>query len=135
MADVVVDKIALTPALRMAVPVSGYQRPQAYIPVQLGAPRTGLGVKLCISLGPFFGSGRIEGTVKTAGRRGRYPAWRRVVLVEERTGAAVAQTWSNKTTGAYVFPNLATGYSYTVLAFDHEGVFDAALASGVEATA
>lgn len=135
MTDVVVGKITLTPALRMAVPVSGYQRPQAYIPVQLGAPRTGLGVKLRVSMSPFFGNVRVEGTVKTAGRRGRYPAWRRVVLVEERTGASVAQTWSDKDTGVYAFHNLATGYSYTVLAFDHEGVFDAALASGVEATA
>ena len=119
MADVVVGKITLTPALRMAVPVSGYQRPQAFIP----------------TMSPFFGNGRVEGTVKTAGRRGRYPAWRRVMLVEERTGAAVAQTWSDKGTGVYAFHNLATGYSYTVLAFDHEGVFDAALASSVEATA
>jgi hypothetical protein len=79
----------------------------------------------------FSGGGRVVGTVK---RVGDLPVARRVCLLDERTRVVVAETWSNPLTGAYTFDQVSTGRAYTVMSYDHTGVFNAVVASGVQAT-
>lgn len=113
MADITLDKLTLPTALRMPVNVRGYApRPAKF---DMGFDR-----------GPF----RITGTVKTKGTP-HTPVRRRVALVEERAGRAIAQTWSDPTTGRYEFNNITDAHRYTVLAFDHTGLFDAVLADNI----
>ena len=81
------------------------------------------------------GGGFVAGTVKErpkgAPEGSEVPVWRRVRLYDERQGACIAETWSNATTGAYRFDCIDMGRIYTVLSYDHTGVFAAVVASGV----
>ena len=81
------------------------------------------------------GAGFVAGTVKErpkgAPEGSEVPVWRRVRLYDERQGACIAETWSNATTGAYRFDCIDMGRIYTVLSYDHTGVFAAVVASGV----
>ena len=81
------------------------------------------------------GAGFVAGTVKErpkgAPEGSEVPVWRRVRLYDERQGACIAETWSDATTGAYRFDCIDMGRIYTVLSYDHNGVFSAEVASSV----
>ena len=81
------------------------------------------------------GAGFVAGTVKErpkgAPEGSEVPVWRRVRLYDERRGACIAETWSDATTGAYRFDYVDMWRIYTVLSYDHNGVFSAEVASGV----
>ncbi|MEZ2740312.1 MULTISPECIES: hypothetical protein [Comamonas] len=55
--------------------------------------------------------------------------WRRVCLFIQRDGVFVAQTWSDKVTGAYRFERLDAAETYFVIAFDHTGMHRAVAAN------
>ena len=127
MADITIDKLTLPTALRMPVNVRGYAAPQSRYPVRIAGfrPRPAK-FDLSFDRGPF----RITGTVKTKGTP-HTPVRRRVVLVVERAGRAIAETWSDPTTGRYEFNSITDAHRYTVIAFDHAGLFDAVLADNI----
>lgn len=79
----------------------------------------------------FGGRGRIVGTVKNKGEPADAPVYRRVRLIRDRDGIVVAETWSNPTTGAYVFEDIDPAKTYTVLSYDHTGQFRAVAADGL----
>jgi len=70
---------------------------------------------------------KIQGTVFQKGTPNT-AVHRRVVLLEERSGRAIRETWSDATSGAYSFKNLSPDNRYTVLAYDHTGAFRAVIA-------
>ena len=81
------------------------------------------------------GAGFVAGTVKErpkgAPEGSEVPVWRRVRLYDERRGACIAETWSDATTGAYSFEYIDMQRIYTVLSYDHNGVFSAEVANGL----
>ena len=81
------------------------------------------------------GAGFVAGTVKErpkgAPEGSEVPVWRRVRLYDERRGACIAETWSDATTGVYRFEYIDLERIYTVLSYDHNGVFSAEVASGL----
>ncbi len=80
-----------------------------------------------------YGSYRIVGTTKVAGTP-NLPVKQRVMLLEERAGRPIAQVWSDPVTGAYAFNNITNAQTYTVVSFDHQGLFDAVIADNLQAT-
>lgn len=79
----------------------------------------------------FGGNGVINGTVKEKSTPSNIPLYRRVRLVEQRSGYVVAETWSNATTGAYTFANIDRSRKYTVVSYDHTGVYRAVIADNL----
>lgn len=77
----------------------------------------------------FKGPGRISGTVKVTPNS---PVSRLLRLYREPGGLLVASTWSDAQ-GAYSFDNLALGYRYTVVSFDHTRLYRAVIADNLEA--
>ncbi|WP_280809829.1 LamG domain-containing protein [Variovorax boronicumulans] len=63
---------------------------------------------------------RLIGTVKEKHLPANTPLRRRVRLIRERDGATVGQTWSDMTTGSYVFTNIDSAEAYTVIAYDYQ---------------
>jgi hypothetical protein len=77
------------------------------------------------------GNHRIIGTVKVVGLPAT-PVARRVLCCETESGTPMHQQWSDPLTGAYSFTNIKPG-SYYVIAFDHTGVHNGVVATGVAA--
>ena len=59
------------------------------------------------------------------------PVRRRLRRYDERHGTCLAETWSDAATGVYRFEYIDLERIYTVLSYDHNGVFSAEVASGV----
>lgn len=64
------------------------------------------------------GAGVITGTVEEKATP-NIPLHRKVRLHREVDGLLVRETWSNATTGAYVFTDINPAYTYTVIAYDY----------------
>ena len=81
------------------------------------------------------GAGFVAGTVKErpkgAPEGSEVPVWRRVRLYDERSGNCMRETWSDAATGVYRFDCIDMGRIYTVLSYDHNGVFSAEVANGL----
>ena len=80
------------------------------------------------------GTGRIAGTVKEKNSPANTPLARRVVLLRDIDAQVIAETISDPVTGAYEFTRLREGLKYTVLAFDHQHNYRAAVADNLEPT-
>lgn len=76
----------------------------------------------------FGGTGQIVGTVKEKNLPVNVPLHRRVCLLEEKTRLLVAETWSDAITGNYLFERIDPTRKYTVLAYDHTGLYRAVIA-------
>lgn len=76
----------------------------------------------------YKGRGRITGTVKNTPNT---PVRRLLRLYREPGGLLVKSTWSDPTTGAYVFDGVSMDYRYTVVSFDHTQAFRAVIADRV----
>lgn len=76
----------------------------------------------------FGGRGVISGTVKEQSLPVNTPLARRVRLIEERSGYVVAETWSDAVTGNYSFANIDRSLTYTVVSYDHTGLYRAVIA-------
>jgi len=79
----------------------------------------------------FGGNGVINGTVKEKSEPSNVPLYRRVRLLDQRSGYVVAETWSNATTGAYSFANIDRSRKYTVVSYDHTGFYRAVIADNL----
>lgn len=77
------------------------------------------------------GNGRVSGTVKLDGTPTDTPVRRRVRLFRDLDAMLVREQWSHAVTGAYDFPHIHTGYTYTVLTNDHTGNFRAVVADNI----
>ena len=81
------------------------------------------------------GAGFVAGTVKErpkgAPEGSEVPVRRRVRLYDERSGNCLGETWSDITTGVYRFEYVDMERIYTVLSYDHNGVFSAEVANGL----
>jgi hypothetical protein len=77
------------------------------------------------------GRGRIAGTVKDKASPSNIPAHRRVRLLRERDALLVRELWSDPVTGAYSFDFIDEAIPYTVLSYDHTGVFQAVVANNL----
>lgn len=76
------------------------------------------------------GFGRLAATVKQVGTPNS-PVWRRVRLLDRRTGRCIRETWSDPVTGLYEFTYIALNREYTVVAYDHTGVHNAVIADPI----
>lgn len=76
----------------------------------------------------FGGRGVIAGTVKEKSLPENTPLFRKVRLIDERSGYVVAETWSDAATGNYSFANIDRSRTYTVLSYDHTGLYRAVIA-------
>ncbi len=77
------------------------------------------------------GRGRIIGTVKEKGTPANHPLKRRVVLLSMPGSRPIRETWSDAATGAYVFNEIATDRRYTVISYDHTGVYRGVVADNL----
>ncbi len=94
--------------------------------------RTGAPVKFTYDTD--VGAFRMAGTVTSLGSPNQ-PLRRRVNLIDELTGRIIRETWSDATTGAYSFDSIAGGRLYTVISYDHTGLFRAVIADKLTPTA
>lgn len=78
----------------------------------------------------YGGTGKITGTTKIKGTPNT-PVSRRVRLYNDRDGNLVSEQWSDATTGAYSFLNVATSLTYTVIAYDQTHSFRAVVADNL----
>jgi len=79
----------------------------------------------------YGGTGRITGTVKEKANPNNLPLHRKVLLLDEATRAVVRETWSDATTGAYTFNNVAMQATYTVMTFDYLHNYRAVIADNL----
>ena len=79
------------------------------------------------------GGGKINGILLERGAPCK-PIYREVKLLDEVTGSVIAAAWSNPETGEYAFVNLIQTRLYTVLAYDHKGVYRTVVANGIRPT-
>lgn len=81
-------------------------------------------------LSDLGGGGYIAGTVKNAGTPD-FPVWRRVRLLCRRDCRLVRESWSDPITGAYSFHYINPSYTYTVIAYDHTGQYNAEISDDI----
>lgn len=78
------------------------------------------------------GRGRIIGTVKEKSTPTNHPLKRRVVLLAMPGSRAIRETWSDAASGAYVFDEIAMDRRYTVISYDHTGVYRGVVADNLQ---
>ena len=78
------------------------------------------------------GSGRITGTVREKGTPANTPVERRVVLLAMPGSRAIRETWSDPISGAYEFREIAANRRYTVISYDHTGLYRAIVADNLQ---
>lgn len=77
------------------------------------------------------GRGRIVGTVKEKNTPANTPLKRRVVLLSMPGSRAIRETWSDPVTGAYEFNEIAVDRVYTVVSYDHTGIYRGVVADNL----
>ncbi|CAB4130346.1 Peptidase_C1 domain containing protein [uncultured Caudovirales phage] len=93
------------------------------------APNRFIGATLTRRDYQFGGNGRISGTIKQQG----IPAQCRVQLYDETSKIMTHAVWSDKETGEYEFINIDPNLTYTIISYDHNGVFKAVISNGQKA--
>lgn len=78
------------------------------------------------------GRGRIVGTVKEKSTPANLPLKRRVVLLSMPGSRAIRETWSHPVTGAYQFNEIDMGRRYTVVSYDHTGIYRGVVADNLQ---
>lgn len=76
------------------------------------------------------GQGRMRGTTKVKTDQVNLPVYRKVRLMRESDGMVVREMWSDPLTGAYDFTGLNRNYTFTVIAYDHTGLYNGVIATG-----
>lgn len=76
---------------------------------------------------------RIVGTVAEKALPNNTPLQRRVVLIDERSHRVIRETWSDAA-GNYAFNDISGGRTYTVLTYDHTGLYRAVIADNLSPT-
>lgn len=77
------------------------------------------------------GRGRITGTVKEKNTPANTPLMRRVVLLSMPGSRAIRETWSDPVTGVYEFTDVAMDRVYTVVSYDHTGIYRGVVADNL----
>ena len=77
------------------------------------------------------GRGRITGTVKEKNTPANTPLKRRVVLLSMPGSRAIRETWSDPASGVYEFREIAMDRRYTVISYDHTGVYRGVVADNL----
>lgn len=77
------------------------------------------------------GAGRIVGTVKEKNTPANTPLKRRVVLLSMPGSRAIRETWSDPVTGVYEFNEVAMDRVYTVISYDHTGIYRGVVADNL----
>lgn len=77
------------------------------------------------------GRGRVVGTVKEKGSPSNIPLKRRVVLLSMPGSRAIRETWSDPASGVYEFREIAMDRRYTVISYDHTGVYRGVVADNL----
>lgn len=77
------------------------------------------------------GRGRITGTVKEKNTPANTPLKRRVVLLSMPGSRAIRETWSDHVTGVYTFDEVAMDRVYTVVSYDHTGIYRGVVADNL----
>ena len=77
------------------------------------------------------GRGSIPGTVKRDADPADLPLHRRVRLHRDVDGMMLRETWSDATTGAYLFTDVRPDIAYTVISYDHERNYRAVVADNI----
>ena len=77
------------------------------------------------------GRGRITGTVKEKNTPANTPLMRRVVLLSMPGSRAIRETWSDPVTGVYEFTEVAMDRVYTVVSYDHTGIYRGVVADNL----
>lgn len=106
--------------------ITDYNPPGA-TKVAVGAPVVALDV---VDAGLF----RVAGTVAEKGVPTNLPLRRKVRLFNERDGRFIRETWSDATTGAYVFNEVRGDVTYTVVSYDYTNMYRAVIADNLTAT-
>lgn len=78
------------------------------------------------------GRGRIVGTVKEKNAPANTPLKRRVVLLSMPGSRVMRETWSDPATGTYEFNGIAVDRTYTVLTYDHTGIYRGVVADNIQ---
>lgn len=78
------------------------------------------------------GRGCIVGTVREKSTPANTPLRRRVVLLVMPGSRAIRETWSDAVTGVYSFSEIAMGRTYSVLSYDHTGIYRAVAADNLQ---
>lgn len=78
----------------------------------------------------FGGAGKIVGTVKEKSTPTNVPLVRRVQLYSEVTRLLVGETWSDSA-GTYAFTGIDMLQKYTVISYDHTGIYRAVVADNL----
>jgi len=71
----------------------------------------------------FNGDGYLEGSVKSYIGTELFPAYCRLVLIDEQTRFIFREMWNDPDTGFYRFEGIDTRRPYTILAYDATGFF------------
>lgn len=79
----------------------------------------------------FGGNGFIAGTINEKGTPTNVPLRRRVRLLRDRDSLLVAETWSDKTTGAYRFDGIDQAERYTTVSYDYLHNYRAVIADNI----
>lgn len=77
------------------------------------------------------GRGIITGTVKRDASPVNMPLRRRVRLHRDVDGRMIRETWSDATTGDYLFSDINPALKYTVISYDHERNYRAVVADNI----
>lgn len=77
------------------------------------------------------GAGRIVGTVKEKNTPANTPLKRRVVLLSMPGSRVIRETWSDPVTGVYEFTEVAMDRVYTVVSYDHTGIYRGVVADNL----
>lgn len=77
------------------------------------------------------GRGRIVGTVKEKSYPANAPLMRKVVLLSMPGSRAIRETWSDPVTGVYTFDEVAMDRVYTVVSYDHTGIYRGVVADNL----
>lgn len=105
--------------------------PPKYSGARVFAPAGKAGTPYDIEGRTGRGIGWIRDTVKKKATPANLPLRRRVRLYRDRDGKLLRETWSDATTGAYAFEYLDELERVTVVAYDHEHGFGAAIADNL----
>jgi hypothetical protein len=79
----------------------------------------------------FLGRGVIAGTVKQKATPSNVPLRRRVLLLDETTNIIMRETWSDATTGDYVFDRIDPARRYSVITYDYAKNYRAVVADNL----
>lgn len=85
---------------------------------------------------PFFdayygGLATVRGSVKEKNLPVNTPLHRRVLLLDQRSQQVIRETWSDASTGAYIFRGVRQDLQYTVLAYDYTQTYRAVVADNI----